>query len=136
MDAITTLIKAARHRVDDAQLALAAVEGKRAGNVRAQSNLEEELIAEKVEANGVAAAAIGPFVQRKSAERRRLLEEAARLTQTAAAIRGDLAEAFLELKKLETLAEQAAARARLAAERREQAALDEANVLAAARKRG
>lgn len=127
MSTLTTLIRLARQQVDETQRALGQVEERRAGLARREADLERSIADEQAAANAHVDAmfAYGEFAHAAILARRAFLREAADLHQSAAALRNDLAEAYIELKKLETLEEREIARDRARAAAAEAQEMDE-----------
>ena len=134
MSALPTLVRLAKRRAEDLQRALAVLEDQRRAT---EARLEEHdriVKAEQAMANGVAFAAFGNFAQAALQRKGILLKELARQEAEAEAMRATLSEAFVELKKLETLAENQAIREADEENKREQAMLDDVAGAAMARR--
>jgi flagellar export protein FliJ len=137
MKAISTLIKLARAEVDGCQRALAEAQRLHARALTRIADLDVRIADEQAVAAKAASAwsTYGGYAAARAEDRRVLHAEAAEYAAHEASLREKLAQAHVELKKLEMLAELEAARAREAEARAELAALDEAATIRAARER-
>lgn len=137
MKALSTLIKLARAEADRCQRALAEAQRLHARALARIAELDAGIASEQAVAAKAASAwsTYGGYAAARADDRRALNAEAAACAAQEAALREALAQAHVELKKLEKLAELEAARALEAEARAEQAALDEAATIRAARER-
>lgn len=125
MSAIETLVRMARRRAEELQRELAKLENqRRAIEVRLVEH-DRIVASEQAIAAGQAMSGFGNFAQAALMRKGAILQQRAQAAREAESLRDTLADAFIELKKLETLAENEAIRAAVAADRREQAELDE-----------
>jgi flagellar export protein FliJ len=134
--ALDTLARLQRSQIDAVKAALAEMVAARA----ALAARDAALVAEHAAEQGVAArdlqgmAAYGAYAPRVAGMRRALAQEDAALGEQEAALRAQLADAYIELKKVEQLLATQAERERLAMNARELAAMDEAAAMRAARR--
>ncbi|MET0181998.1 MAG: flagellar FliJ family protein [Caulobacterales bacterium] len=138
MKALPTLIRIAKRDLDALRQALGAIEGKRAEISDRLSALEEEVASEQRIAmqNYDGARAYGGFAAAALTRKRAILVEAAIQDKEASAMRALVAEAHVELKKLERLMEMQNEREAKEELRRENAELDEMATIRAARAGG
>lgn len=135
--ALETLARLQRSQIDTVKAAVAEIVAARAGLAARDAALVAEHLAEQ----GVAArdfaglAAYGRYAPRVADQRRRIAEEDAALAAQEEVQRAALAEAYIELKKIEQLLATQAERERRAENARELAALDEAAASRARRPR-
>jgi flagellar export protein FliJ len=134
MSALDTLARLARRRAEDLQRELAVLDGQRRGIEARLIEHDKIVLAEQDLASGIAIAAYGNFAQAAMQRKNALLKEQTRVEGAAEALRATLSEAFIELKKLETLAENQAMREAAEADKREQAELDDVAGAAMARR--
>lgn len=135
MNALATLIRVARLRAEMLQRELAVLEERRRALEERVRTHDDQVRAEQKAARDDALALYGGFAQAALRRRAALVAEGEAAGRAADALRATLKEAFVELKKLETLAENEAARALAEDNKREQAALDDIAGVAAARGR-
>jgi flagellar export protein FliJ len=135
-NALNTLVRLQRAQIDEAKSALASVVDARAMLAAREAALIAEMAAEQKEASQdfAGATAYGAWAARVAQERQVLAREDARLALEETVMRERLADAFVELKKIELLMETQAEQERLAANARELAAIDEAGAMRAARR--
>jgi flagellar protein FliJ len=132
MSALETLVRMARRRAEDLQRELSALENRRRA-IEARLVEHDRIVAsEQALAARDVMSAFGDFAQAAVARKAAIVKERGEAAHAAELMRDTLADAFIELKKLETLAENQALRAAIAEEKRDQAALDD---LAAAKAR-
>jgi flagellar export protein FliJ len=125
MSAIETLVRMARRRAEELQRELAKLENHRR-SIEARLVEHDRIVAsEQALAAGEAMSGFGNFAQAAVMRKAAILQQRVQAAREAEALRDTLADAFIELKKLETLAENEAIRAAVAADKREQAELDE-----------
>lgn len=125
MSAIETLVRMARRRAEDLQRELGKLEDHRR-SIEARLVEHDRIVAsEQALAAGEAMSGFGNFAQAALMRKAGILQQRAQAAREAETLRDTLADAFIELKKLETLAENEAIRAAVAADKREQAELDE-----------
>lgn len=125
MSAIDTLVRLARRRAEELQRELAALENQRRA-IEARLVEHDRIVAsEQALAAQDVLSGFGNFVQAANARKQGLLKERTFAARDAEELRDTLADAFIELKKLETLAENEAIRAAAEADKREQAVLDD-----------
>ena len=136
MKTIDTLIRLAKSEVDDLGRVLADIEARRAAALQRVIDLDAHVAQEQVIAarHALAGAAYGGFARAAMDDRRALLGEVERFETEAGHVRELLQAAFVELKKVETLAEQRQARAASERAKREGAQLDETAITRAARR--
>ena len=135
--ALETLARLQRARIDEAKSALAEVTAARAALAARDIALGEEVLREQAEAtrdlDGVAA--YGAYAPRVARERQTLARDDADLAREEEVMRAAVAEAYIELKKIEHLIATQSERERIAENARELAALDEAAAMRAPRRR-
>ena len=135
--ALDTLARLQRARIDEAKSALAEVTAARAALAARDLALGEEVLREQAEAtrdlDGVAA--YGAYAPRVARERQTLARDDADLAREEEVMRAAVAEAYIELKKIEHLIATQSERERIAENARELAALDEAAAMRAPRRR-
>jgi flagellar export protein FliJ len=125
MSAIDTLVRMARRRAEELQRELATLETHRRA-IEARLVEHDKIVAsEQALAAQDVMSGFGNFVQAANARKQGILKEKAIAARDAEALRNTLADAFIELKKLETLAENEAIRAAAEADKQEQAVLDD-----------
>lgn len=125
MSAIETLVRMARRRAEELQRELGVLENQRRA-IEARLVEHDRIVAsEQALAAGEAMSGFGNFAQAALTRKAAILQQRASAARDAEALRDTLADAFIELKKLETLAENEAIRAAVEASKREQAELDE-----------
>ena len=125
MSAVDTLARVARRHAEEVQRRLAEADAYAdacAERVRAH---DRDMEAEQQVARDNPFASFGAYVTASLIRRAALVSEHARALAAAAALRETLTDAFVELKKLETLAENERVAARAEEDRREQAELDD-----------
>jgi flagellar FliJ protein len=132
----STLIKLAKHKVDSVQMLISAAERTREDIERKKSDL---LVAEKRERARAEAdpAMMGHWVaysQVLVAQRANLEASLVGVEEQLEALRGDLQAAFEEQKKFEMLEERRVSRTNASKAKREQAFLDEAAMIRAAKR--
>jgi flagellar export protein FliJ len=125
MSAIQTLVRLARRRAEELQRELGALENQRRA-IEARLVEHDRIVAsEQALAAQDVLSGFGNFAQAAHARKQAILKEKAIAARDAEALRDTLADAFIELKKLETLAENEAIRAVVEADKRDQAVLDD-----------
>lgn len=125
MSALSTLARMARLRAEALQRELAVLdEQHRALDARLAAH-DRSVLAEQREAAGDPMAMFGPYAQAAFMQRAQILVERETAAHAADVLRDTLADAFVELKKLETLIDNETARARAAEDARERAELDD-----------
>lgn len=125
MSAIDTLVRLARRRAEELQRELAALENQRRA-IEARLVEHDRIVAsEQALAAQDVLSGFGNFVQAANARKQGILKEKASAARDAEELRDTLADAFIELKKLEMLAENEAIRAAAEADKREQDVLDD-----------
>jgi len=136
MKALSTLIKLARAEVDSCQRAVVEAQRMHARAIARIADLDTRIASEQAAAAKAASAwsTYGGYAAARADDRRVLNAEEAAYAAHEASLRETLTQAHVELKKLEKLAELEAARALEAEARAEQAALDEAATMRAARR--
>lgn len=135
--ALHTLARLQRAHIDEAKHALAEIIAARTALADRDAALVAETAAEQLAASDAAgAAAYGAYAPRIIEARRRLAEEDARQEQHETAVRAQLSDAYVELKKIEMLLAAQAERERVAENARELAAMDEAAATRTARRTG
>jgi flagellar FliJ protein len=132
----STLIKLAKHKVDSVQMLIGAAERTRQDIERKKADL---LVAEKRECARAEAdpTMMGHWVaysQVLVAQRANLDASLIGVEQQLEALRGDLQVAFEEQKKFEMLEERRLSRTKMSNAKREQAFLDEAAIVRAAKR--
>ncbi|MCA3692474.1 flagellar export protein FliJ [Aquidulcibacter sp.] len=132
----STLIKLAKHKVDSVQMLISAAERTREDIERKKADL---LVAEKRERARAEAdpAMMGHWVaysQVLVAQRANLDASLVGVEEQLEALRGDLQAAFEEQKKFEMLEERRLSRTNASKAKREQAFLDEAAMIRAAKR--
>lgn len=132
----STLIKLAKHKVDSVQMLISAAERTREDIERKKADL---LVAEKRERARAEAdpAMMGHWVaysQVLVAQRANLDASLVGVDEQLEALRGDLQAAFEEQKKFEMLEERRLSRTNASKAKREQAFLDEAAMIRAAKR--
>ncbi|MGE3248943.1 MAG: flagellar FliJ family protein [Hyphomonadaceae bacterium] len=137
MKALKTLIRLAKEEVEIVRRALADAEGAHQRALQRIAALSTDIQREQEEALKAMSAwsTYGGYAAARAQDRRLLNDEERATADHALVLRARLAEAHVELKKLEKLAELRAAREAEGERKREQDALDEAAVLRAGRKR-
>ncbi len=136
MKALATLIRLAKERVEEARRAFAEGQARHARAVARIADLETHVASEQVEAAKAQSvwSTYGAFAAVRARDRRLLEADERACAEAAYVLRDALTAAHVDLKKLEKLAELEAARAAERQLRREQAELDEAATLRAARR--
>lgn len=136
MKALPTLIRIAKRELDELRGALGEIEMRRDAALNRLAAQAQELAAEQQAAMQTyeASRAYHGFAAAALAQRRATEAQIADLETEAGRIRALVAEAHVELKKLERLMELQAERAAAAERKAEDAALDEMATLRAARK--
>ncbi len=125
MSALSTLARMARLRAEALQRELALLdETRRTLDARIVAH-DKTVLAEQREALGDSMAMFGAYAQAALMQRAQMLIERETAAHAAEMLRGTLSDAFIELKKLETLIENQEARERAAEEARERAELDD-----------
>jgi flagellar export protein FliJ len=127
MSAFETLARVARREAEGIERALAIVEQRRR-NVADRIAAHDRNVLEEQKRGAQspdAALAYGAFAQAALMQRRVMVNEETILAAEAGALRDALRDAFIELKKIETLIEAQAKRAAQEAERLEQAQMDD-----------
>ena len=117
MSALETLARVARREAEAIERQLAAVEARRA-NILARIETHDRIVRdeqERAQGSVDAALAYGAFAQAAITQRRVMINEDHVLAAEAGALRDALRDAFIELKKVETLIENEAERAARAA---------------------
>lgn len=135
MKALPTLVRIAKRDLDALRQALGEIESKRA-HVAARLAAHEEAVAAEqriARENYEGARAYGGFAAAALGRKRAMADEAAELDKEADAMRALVAQAHMELKKIERLMELEAERRAVAERRREDAELDEIATIRAAR---
>lgn len=132
----STLIKLAKHKVDSVQMLISAAERTREDIERKKADL---LVAEKRERTRAEAdpAMMGHWVaysQVLVAQRANLEASLVGVEEQLEALRGDMQAAFEEQKKFEMLEERRVSRTNASKAKREQAFLDEAAMIRAAKR--
>jgi flagellar export protein FliJ len=125
MSAIETLVRMARRRAEELQRELGVLENQRRAIEASIVEHDRIVASEQALAAGHAMSGFGNFAQAAVMRKAAILQRRAIAARDAEALRDTLADAFIELKKLETLAENEAIRAAVEADKREQAELDE-----------
>jgi flagellar export protein FliJ len=125
MSALTTLARMARLRAEALQRELALLDEQRRALDTQIVNHDWTVLAEQREAGADAMAMFGAYAQAALMQRARLLIERETAAHAAEMLRATLSDAFIELKKLETLIENEVAREKLEEETRERAELDD-----------
>jgi len=135
MNTLQTLIRLAKREVDDLTRVLADLETQRAAALARVVALDETVAAEQALAarHALAGAAYGGYARAVMDDRRALQADVARCEQEAAHVRALLEAAYVELKKVETLADWRAERRMIETNKRDAAALDETAIIRAAR---
>jgi flagellar export protein FliJ len=123
-----TLIRLAKHRVDSVHKLVASAEKTRADLEKRLADLDARAERERrtVEADPARAQTWQAFLVALKAQRANVEASIAGVDEQLVSLRADLAEAFEEQKKYETLEERRQAREAEARAKREQATLDEA----------
>ncbi|MGE0830165.1 MAG: flagellar FliJ family protein [Hyphomonadaceae bacterium] len=136
MKALKTLIRLAKEEVEIARRALAEAEALHRRARERIADLEAGIVSEQKEAaaNALALSTYGAYAAARAEDRRVLTTDETAYSQHAAVLRERLAEAHVELKKLERLAELQAERESEAERKRDLAELDEIATARAARK--
>lgn len=125
MKALSTLARMARLKAEALQRELAELDGQaRALDARIAAH-DQTVLAEQKEAQGDLLAMFGAYAQAALMQRTQMLIERETAAHAADMLRNTLADAFVELKKLETLIENEAARERAEEQARERAELDD-----------
>ena len=134
--ALETLARLQRAQIDEAKAALGELVAARATLAARDAALAAEIVREQAEAARDLAgiAAYGAYAPRVTQERSMLSQEDTRLALEEEAVRARVAEAYIELKKIELLIATQTERERAAENARELAALDEAAAMRAARR--
>lgn len=135
MKGLATLMRLARVEIDARQRAIAEIDARLAG-LDAQAVAHEDAIARESAASAAdptAAIAFGAYFRAALAARQDFGRRRAALSEEAQSIRAALNEAFLELKRLELVAERVATEAEKKILRAENAALDETAIARHAR---
>lgn len=127
MSAFETLARIARRQAEDIERKLAVVESRRHNVQLRIEGHDKNVLAEqrRGQISPDAAMAYGAFAQSALTQRRVMVNEETILAAEAGALRDALRDAFIELKKIETLIERQAERAAQEAERIEQAQMDD-----------
>jgi flagellar export protein FliJ len=134
MTAIETLVRLARRRAEDLQRELSNLENqRRAIEVRLVEH-DRIVASEQALAAQDVLSGFGNFAQAANMRKQGILRERALAAREAEVMRETLADAFIELKKLETLAENQAIRAIAAENAREQATLDDVAAMTSRRR--
>jgi len=135
--ALQTLARLQRAQIDDAKHVLSGIVAARAALAERDAALVAVMAAEQAAARDAAgAAAYGAYAPRVVDERRRLADEEAQQERRETVVRAQLADAYVELKKIELLLAAQAERERIAENARELAAMDEAAATRVARRSG
>lgn len=134
--ALETLARLQRAQIDEAKTALAEITNARAMLGARDTALAAEIVQEQQSAarDLAGVAAYGAYAPRVARERQMLSREDARLALEEEVVRARVAEAYIELKKIELLMATQAERERAAENARELAALDETAAMRAARR--
>ncbi|AMS30215.1 flagellar FliJ family protein [Aquidulcibacter sp.] len=132
----STLIKLAKHKVDSVQMLISAAERTREDIERKKADL---LVAEKrerarAEADPAMMSHWVAYSQVLVAQRANLEASLVGVEEQLEALRGDLQAAFEEQKKFEMLEERRVSRTNASKAKREQAFLDEAAMIRAAKR--
>ncbi len=125
MSALTTLARMARLRAEALQRELALLDETRRTMDARIVNHDWTVLAEQREAAADPMVTFGAYAQAALMQRAQLLIERETAAHAAEMLRGTLADAFIELKKLETLIENEVAREKAEEEARERAELDD-----------
>jgi len=127
VSALATLARVARRKAEEIERALAALEERRAIVERRVDAHDRTVAGEQATAAGSvdAAIAFGAYAQLALAQRRGMASERDVIANEANALRDALREAFIELKKIETLIAQDVERVQVEEGRREQAQMDD-----------
>ncbi|MGE3301802.1 MAG: flagellar FliJ family protein [Hyphomonadaceae bacterium] len=125
MSAAATLARVAKSRAEEIQRALAEADAYAEACAQRIVAHDARVKAEQQAAASSPFASYAAYATAALIRRAGLVSEHARATAEAQALRATLTEAFVEMKKLETLAENEIAAARAEEARREQADLDE-----------
>ncbi|MBU6371940.1 MAG: flagellar FliJ family protein [Alphaproteobacteria bacterium] len=127
MKGLATLMRLARAEIDARQRALAEIDARVAALDRDAAAHDRAMMRESMEATAdpTAMAVYGAYVHAAIAMRADFARRRTILADEAQTIRAALNEAFIELKRLELLAERLATEEEKAAAAREGAALDE-----------
>lgn len=127
MSAFETLARVARREAEGIERALAVVEQRRRNVEERIAGHDRNVLAEQQRGaqSPDAALAYGVFAQSALMQRCAMVNEETILAAEAAALRDALRDAFIELKKIETLIEAQAKRVAREAERLEQAQMDD-----------
>ena len=135
--ALETLARLQRAQIDEAKTALGEIVNARAMLAARDASLAADIVQEQAEAarDLAGVAAYGAYAPRVTRERSVLSREDARLALEEEAVRARVAEAYIELKKIELLIATQTERERTAENARELSALDEAAAMRAARRR-
>ena len=134
--ALETLARLQRAQIDEAKTALAEIVNARAMLAARDESLAAEIVHEQAQAarDLAGVAAYGAYAPRVARERSMLSREDTRLALEEEAVRARVADAYIELKKIELLITTQTERERAAENARELAALDEAAAMRAARR--
>jgi flagellar protein FliJ len=132
-----TLIQLAQHKVESVQALIRAAEESRAEMVRRRGLLDERVARERTlaEQDPAAAETWVRFLEQAKVQAGNIDASVAGIDDRIATLREQLAEAFEEKKRFEMLEERRIAREEAAEAKRQQAAIDEAAGLRAARLR-
>ncbi|MFZ4601682.1 MAG: hypothetical protein EBZ50_07700 [Alphaproteobacteria bacterium] len=135
MKGLGTLMRLARVEIDARQRAIAEIDARLAG-LDAQASAHEDAIAREsaaAAADPMAALGFGAYFRAALTARQDFGRRRTLLSEEAQSIRAALNEAFLELKRLELVAERVASEAEKKILRAENAALDETAIARHAR---
>ncbi len=125
MSALNTLARMARLRAEALQRELAALdEQRRTYNAKIVAH-DQNVLAEQRQAHGDSFAMFGAYAQAALMQRAQMMIERETTSHAAEMLRSTLSDAFIELKKLETLIDNQAAREKAEEEARERAELDD-----------
>jgi flagellar export protein FliJ len=132
--ALTTLTRLSRRRAEELQVELAALEEIVRDFDRRIVEHDRRLQAEKAEALGDPFSVFGNYARAAMQRREKLVAARVKANEAAEAHRAILTAAFVEMKKMETLAENEAIRVADEEAKRDQAMLDDAAGAAFARR--
>lgn len=127
MKGLKTLIRLSRRGLDELRRGMAALENQKSRLEQAILHLRQEVEAEMVKAAQTPEMGnfFGGFARRMQQREQELRAEIVKLDAQMQALAGEIRTAFAELKKYEIALENAQAREREAAARRETEAMDE-----------
>jgi flagellar export protein FliJ len=127
MSALETLARVARRKAEEIERELSAIESRRLLLARRLDAHDASVADEQATAAGSldAAIAFGAYAHLALGRRRILVAEHEALAAESDALRDSLRDAFVELKKIETLIDQEADRNAIEDNRREQAQMDD-----------